>query len=315
MAPLFVYNKRRSPTGSSRESSRCRYYKARSGLMPAIMLEFAESLTHCFLRKFIPAHRFQRIQTHTIGRQQVHQTQLESTAIKVLNWNIAKQNYDSQWLRDFHSIVHHYQPDLIFLQEVRLGMDADHAVDLADMSWNYAPNFIDAHHQAYSGVLTAAKTNSSRSRAIVTEHYEPIVQTPKASLVTEYPLTQHSETLLAINSHLINFVNLEIFHTQLQDLELTLSTHPGPIIFAGDFNIWSAARSQLLEQAAARLGLQAATFTPEDQKKIKRFLGSPPLDYILYKGLVEQPMHAHVLDQITSSDHKPMLAKFAVRTD
>lgn len=276
------------------------------------MIEFGESLAHCALRKFVPAYRFLRIQTHTMDRQHVHQTRLDSAAIRVLNWNIAKQNHDTHWLRDFHAILNQYHPDLIFLQEVRLGIDAEHAVDLADMSWNYAPNFMDAHHQAYSGVLTAAKTNSSSSRAIVTEHYEPIVQTPKVSLVTEYPVSQHSETLLAINSHLINFVDLKTFHTQLRDLELTLSTHEGPIIFAGDFNIWSAARSELLNQAADRLGLLPVSFTPEDQKKIKRFLCSPPLDYIFYRGLVEKPNQARVLDHVTSSDHKPMLAEFAV---
>lgn len=276
------------------------------------MLEFGESLIQGCLRKFVPMYRFLRIQTHTRDRQHVHQNQLDGASITVLNWNIAKQNHDARWLREFHTILNHYHPDLIFLQEVRLGVDADHAVDLADMSWNYAPNFMDAHHQAYSGVLTAAKTNSSSSRAIVTEHYEPIVQTPKVSLVTEYPLAECSETLLAINSHLINFVDLKIFHTQLQELEIALATHPGPIIFAGDFNIWSTARSQLLDQAAARLGLFPVTFTPGDHQKIKRFLWSPPLDYIFYRGLVEKPMQAKVLNWVTSSDHRPLLAEFAV---
>lgn len=276
------------------------------------MLEFAAYLTQCVLRKFVPAYRFLRIQTHTMDRQHVHQPQLDSAAIKVLNWNIAKQNHDPHWLREFHTILNQYHPDLIFLQEVRLGVDAEHAVDLVDMSWNYAPNFMDAHHQAYSGVLTAAKTNSSSSRAIVTEHHEPIVQTPKVSLVTEYPLSHSPQTLLAINSHLINFVDLKTFHTQLRDLERTLSSHQGPIIFAGDFNIWSTARSELLDQAADRLGLQSVTFTPDDHKKIKRFLCSPPLDYIFYKGLMEKPNQARVLDYVTSSDHKPMLAEFAV---
>lgn len=278
------------------------------------MLEFGEYLTHCFLRQFIPAYRFQQIQTNTIDRQHVHQTQLNCASIRVLNWNIAKNNHDRRWLRDFHTILHQYDPDVILLQEVRLGVDADHAVDVANMSWNYAPNFIDTHHQAYSGVLTAAKTNSSRSRAIVTEHYEPIVQTPKVSLVTEYPLSDHSKSLLTINSHLINFVDLKTFHTQLRDLELALSSHQGPILFAGDFNIWSAARSELLHQAAARLGLRSVTFSPADYKKIKRFLCSPPLDYIFYKGLVEKRSQAKVLDHVTSSDHKPMLAEFAVST-
>lgn len=276
------------------------------------MLEFGASLTDCFLRKFVPAYRFQRIQTHTRDRQHVHQNQLNGGSITVLNWNIAKQNHEQRWLREFHTILQQYQPDLICLQEVRLGLEADHAVDLPDMSWNYAPNFMDTHHQAYSGVLTAAKTNASHSRALVTEHYEPIVQTPKVSLVTEYPLAGTADTLLAINSHFINFVDLNTFHTQLQDLETALANHHGPIIFAGDFNIWSTARSQLLEQAAARLGLFPVLFTPCDRQKIKRFLWSPPLDYIFYRGLVETPARATVLDWVTASDHKPLLAEFAV---
>lgn len=276
------------------------------------MREFGEYLAQCLLRKFVPSYRFLRLQTDTIGRQRIHQTYLDSASIKVLNWNIAKKNHHTRWLRDFHAILQQYDPDLILLQEVRLGVDAEHAVELAEMSWHYAPNFMDTHHRAYSGVLTAAKTNASRSQAIVTEHYEPIVQTPKVSLVTEYPLSYHGETLLAINSHLINFVDLDTFRTQLRDLEVTLSTHQGPIIFAGDFNIWSTARSALLDQAAARLGLLLATFAPQDQKNIKRFLGSPPLDYIFYKGLQEKTPQAKVLDYVTSSDHKPMLAEFFV---
>lgn len=277
------------------------------------MLEFGAYLSHCCLRRFVPSQRFLRIHTHTIGRQQVHQRELDSAAIRVLNWNIAKQNHDALWLQDFHRILRHYHPDLIFLQEVRLGVDADHAVELADMSWNYAPNFMDAHHQAYSGVLTAAKTSAIRSQAMVTEHYEPIVQTPKVSLVTEYLLSEQAETLLTINSHLINFVDTATFHTQLRELELTLANHPGPVIFAGDFNIWSAARSHLLNQAAARLGLRPVTFTAADQKHIKRFLWSPPLDYIFSKGLEENQMQATVLAHITSSDHKPMIAEFFIR--
>uniref|UniRef100_A0A832H9H9 Endonuclease/exonuclease/phosphatase family protein n=1 Tax=Oscillatoriales cyanobacterium SpSt-402 TaxID=2282168 RepID=A0A832H9H9_9CYAN len=276
------------------------------------MLKFGASLAHCFLQKIVPAYRFLRIQTHTRDRQHAHRTPLNRASITVLNWNIAKQNHHAHWLREFHTILHHYQPDLILLQEVRMGREADHAVDLVDMSWTYAPNFMDAHHQAYSGVLTAAKTNSIHSQAIVTEHYEPIVQTPKVSLVTEYPLSDSSETLLAINSHLINFVDLKTFHSQLQDLEIVLATHPGPIVFAGDFNLWSTARSQLLDQAAARLSLFPVTFSPRDRQNIKRFLWSPPLDYIFYRGLVAKPMRASVLNWTTSSDHKPLLAEFAL---
>lgn len=275
------------------------------------MLEFSTQLTHSLLRQFVPSYRFLRIQADTIDQQHVHHTALESSSITVLNWNIAKNNHDRDWLKDFRSILRHYRPDLIFLQEVRFGLDAAHAVDLPEMSWSYAPNFIDTHHQAYSGVLTAAKTNPIQSRALVTEHFEPIVQTPKVSLVTEYSLSGCSKNLLAINSHLINFVDLETFRTQLRDLEQAIATHQGPIIFAGDFNIWSGSRSAALGQAAKRLGLQEAAFTPDDYRKIKRFLLSPPLDYIFYKQLREHRVNARVLHHISSSDHKPLLTEFS----
>lgn len=275
------------------------------------MLEFSTQLTHSLLRQFVPSYRFLKIQADTIDRHHVHHTALESSSITVLNWNIAKNNHDRQWLKDFRSMVRHYRPDLIFLQEVRFDLDAAHAVDLPDMSWSYAPNFIDAHHRAYSGVLTAAKTNPIQSRALVTEHFEPIVQTPKVSLVTEYSLSHRSQTLLAINSHLINFVDLQTFRTQLRDLEQAIATHQGPIIFAGDFNTWSGSRSTALEQAATRLGLQEASFSPDDYRKIKRFLLSPPLDYIFYKQLREHRVNARVLHHITSSDHKPLLTEFS----
>jgi endonuclease/exonuclease/phosphatase (EEP) superfamily protein YafD len=60
-----------------------------------------------------------------------------------------------------------------------------------------------------------------------------------------------------------------------------------------------------------RLGLTPVAFTPHESKKIKRFLFSPPLDHIFYRGLSEKKTSARVLDHISSSDHKPLLAEFS----
>ncbi|BAY48903.1 hypothetical protein SAMD00079811_65320 [Scytonema sp. HK-05] len=274
------------------------------------MLDFKEH-ADTFARKFVPSYRFIRTQESTIDRSHVLQTELNSTSIKVLSWNIAKKNHDKIWIKDFLAILEQYKPELIFLQEVRLRMDAEHAAELREMSWNFAPNFIDAHHQTYSGILTAAKISPLTSRAILTKHHEPIVKTPKVSLITEYPLSNKRETLLVINSHFINFVDLNKFKTQLHELEFALSTHHGPVIFSGDFNTWSRKRAALLEQAVTRLGLAPVVFAPHESKKIKRFLLSPPLDYIFYRGLSEKKASAKVLDYVSSSDHKPLLAEFS----
>jgi endonuclease/exonuclease/phosphatase (EEP) superfamily protein YafD len=275
--------------------------------MPGINEQISDRL----LKKFVPPYRFVRIQATTIDRNQVHQTELDHISIRVLNWNIAKNNHNSIWLKDFYKILEQYQPNLIFLQEVRFGTEAEHAIHLAGMSWSFAPNFIDAHHNAYAGILTAAKTNPLTSQAIITDHYEPIAKTPKVSLATLYPLLNQQANLLVINSHLINFVSFSKFRTQLDQLESILSKHQGPIIFAGDFNIWNWTRAALLDTAMARLDLTSVSFTPFDHKNIKRFFLSPPLDYIFYRGLRQKKVSAKVLVDISSSDHKPMLAEFS----
>ncbi len=263
------------------------------------------------LKKFVPSYRFIRLQESTIDKIHDLETSLNSNSIKVLNWNIAKRNYTEDWIIDFVSLLERYQPDLIFLQEARLSVEAEQIVELLHMSWSFAPNFIDTHHQAYAGVLTAARINPLSKRSIITKHYEPILKTPKASLITEYPLFNKSATLMTINSHLINFVDLKKFKTQLHELEIALSTHHGPLIFSGDFNTWSRKRAALLEVVATRLGLTPVDFSPHETKKIKRFLLSPPLDYIFYRGLREKKASAKVLGDIYSSDHKPMLAEFS----
>ncbi|GBE93440.1 endonuclease/exonuclease/phosphatase family protein [Nostoc cycadae] len=274
------------------------------------MSDFKENIA-TFARQFVPSYRFIRTHESTLDNSHKLQTELNHHSIKVLNWNIAKNNFEKTWFKDFYRILRQYQPDLIFFQEVRMGVGVEQIIGLTNFSWAYAPNFIDAHHQTYSGILTAANVSPLSKKAIVTKHYEPLVNTPKVSLITEYSLSNHRKTLLTINSHLINFVDINKFKTQLQEIELALSTHHGAIIFAGDFNTWNRQRAILLDKAITKLGLKSVEFATQESKKIKRFLLSPPLDYIFYRGLTEKPASAKVLDEINSSDHKPLLAEFS----
>ncbi|MEH1793906.1 endonuclease/exonuclease/phosphatase family protein [Nostoc sp.] len=260
--------------------------------------------------RFVPYYRFLRLQELTIDNNNSLQTEINSKSIKVLSWNIAKQNYNKTWLRDFSTIIETYQPNLIFLQEFSLKVEADKLETWLNMNWSFAPNFVDIHHQTYSGILTAATISPLTKKAIATKHYEPIVRTPKISLVTEYLLSDQSTTLLTINSHLINFVDLNKFKIQLNQLELALSTHRGPLIFSGDFNTWSQKRAVLLNEVTTQLGLTPVIFAPHEKEKIKRFLLSPPLDRIFYRNLSVKKASAKVLDKICSSDHKPLLAEF-----
>jgi|GEM_PF-1057841 len=237
-----------------------------------------------------------------------------SRSIKVLSWNIAKNNYNPNWSKEFLVIMDRYQPDKIFLQEVRLRADEREIPELAKMGWTFAPNFIDTSNNTYSGVLIASQDDRIKSQAMTTKHYEPIINTPKVSLFTEYFLANNSK-ILAVNTHLINFVSLPKFKAQLEEIESILSIYKEAIILAGDFNAWNKSRWRLLYKMATRLNLTPVSFIAEDTKKIKSFLLSPPLDYIFHRGLKQKPNTAKVIDNISSSDHNPLFVELCLNKD
>lgn len=248
-----------------------------------------------------------------------HSLNALSTSLRVLSWNVARSNYRETWARDWMAIIEQHPPDLIFMQEVRLSTQKPEILQLAEMGWRFAPNFINTFDRSYSGVLIAARVNCLHSRALLSQHQEPIVNTHKVSLFAKYSLSgslsksstesDDSASLLAVNVHAINFVGLDKFMAQLQAIELVVLQHQGAVVFAGDFNTWNRARWEALSQMVDRLGLMNVAFPPEDQKNLKRFLNSPPLDYIFYRGFSQKPSSARVINTPTSSDHNPLLVE------
>jgi endonuclease/exonuclease/phosphatase (EEP) superfamily protein YafD len=87
-----------------------------------------------------------------------------------------------------------------------------------------------------------------------------------------------------------------------------MDAHAGPIILAGDFNTWSDARMNVVEQLAAGQGLQSVTF----QHKQPAWHFGHQVDHIYYRGLT--PLHSHVT-RVESSDHYPLTVIFSLNTD
>ena len=253
-------------------------------------------------------YRFGRVPETIIHQVYSGSLSLNRNSIGILSWNVAKNNYDSNWGKEFRAIIKQYRPDKIFLQEVRLRAGETEIPELEKMGWAFAPNFIDTSNNTYSGILIATQADRIYSKAVITKHYEPVSDTPKVSLFTKYSLPDRSD-LLAVNTHLINFVSLSKFQAQLQEIELIIKEHQGVIILAGDFNTWNQSRWLMLSQMAARLNLTPVTFTVRDTQKIKSFLFSPPLDYIFYRGFTQKSDSAKVIDNITTSDHNPLLVE------
>ena len=286
------------------------------------------------LKKWNPARRFKQVPETIIHSTHSGSSNLDRDSIKVLSWNIAKNNYNPNWSKEFSTIVEQYQPDKIFLQEVRLSADVPEIAELAEMGWAFAPNFIDTFNNAYSGILIASKGDyalkdtashkvSRRHRlskqVVVTKHFEPVINTPKISLFAEYSSSDcgasrrhRPQSLLTVNTHLIKFVGLSKFKAQLQEIELILKEHQGAVILAGDFNTWNKSRWQILCQMAARLNLTSVSFTAEDTMKIKSFLFSPPLDYIFYRGFTPKLNTAKVIGNISASDHNALFVELCL---
>ncbi|MDJ0904228.1 MAG: endonuclease/exonuclease/phosphatase family protein [Xenococcus sp. MO_188.B8] len=293
------------------------------------MFELQEQNPLSYLKQLSPTHRFGKVAEITIEKNQPLPSELNQNSVKVLSWNIAKNNRvhagsakaDRNWKRDFLAIIDQHQPDKIFLQEVRLCAIKQEIPELASMGWSFAPNLIDTLDNSYSGVLTASKGDRIFSQAKITQHQEPVTRTPKVSLFVEYSLssdhavprlTRDRETLLTVNTHLINFVNTSKFQAQLQEIAAIINLHQGAVIFSGDFNTWNRSRWLLLLQMTSKLGLTPVAFPVIEALKIKRFLFSPPLDYIFYRGFRQKSASAKVINNISSSDHNPLLVELCL---
>lgn len=248
-----------------------------------------------------------------IQHQPGTQLALDGRSIRVLNWNVAKNNHQSQWRRDFQSIARQYTPNLLFLQEARVIAERS-PIPNSRAGWHFAPNFQTPFLQTHFGVLTAAEADAASWQSLLTEHFEPFFNIPKVALITEYPLADMAQTLMGVNMHGINFVSTAKFESQLYQLENAIAHHQGPIILSGDFNTWHFGRMDLLTELAARLGLMPVQFMAEHHQYLKRFLFSHPLDHIFYRGLTVKPDSAVVIPDLTSSDHAPMVVEFYTPT-
>ena len=236
----------------------------------------------------------------------------EKPVIKVLNWNIEKKGDQEDWHADFVRITDSYSPDLFLFQEARLNDGLEELLGQYDLGWNFAPNIHEGRHGTFSGVLTASQIKPLSQRVLLSEAHEPFSETPKISLLTEYRLGQRKQTLFVVNIHAINFVRSEKFEAQISELEQQLTEHQGPIILAGDFNTWSKKRMNYLVESADRLNLNKVEFAGWDRKEIKNLLFSPPFDHIFYRGLSVKTQSPDVLENFSSSDHKPLFVEFVL---
>lgn len=225
------------------------------------------------------------------------QTQLPHR-FKLLVWNVHKAEGGPVWQRDFHRLS--LKSDLILLQEgYRVRTYDEVTGQLPDILWSFATSFV---HQGFdTGVVTGSSTKPLKTSWLRSPGREPIVNSPKMTIVSEFDLPGRQEHLLVANIHAINFVMNGTFYEQISQVLKAFESHHGPIIFAGDFNTWNEARLSFLKSRAEQQGLKMVTF-----QKDSRLLA---LDHVFYRGL--RPTKMEILDHIDSSDHFPLHLEFS----
>ena len=224
-----------------------------------------------------------------------HSRPLDSSNINVVNWNIQKRR-NTAWVGELAEQM--LGPDLLILQETVEANDSwqDIAPDhFASFAEGFGPD------TAPSGVMTISAAQPLTECQLVA--HEPWFGTRKATLITEYGLSDSDETLLVVNIHGINFaLGVQDLANQFAQAKAVIEAHDGPVLFSGDFNTWRGGRQRVLEAMLHSLGLDALEYDVDHRK---RFFGSP-LDHIYVRGLTSE--HATTMKS-DSSDHNPMAVR------
>jgi endonuclease/exonuclease/phosphatase (EEP) superfamily protein YafD len=226
----------------------------------------------------------------------------DKSDLTLLNWNVHKNNHHYKWLGDFKDILKVYDIDLISFQEYEK-INHKSIIDKDDkFGYGFLPNI--SFKESQYGLLMAFKSRFLYQCSLFSKDVEPWVKTHKVSFLCRYELKDNS-FLTVINVHMINFVKIKKFKEQLNQIREIASLESGRLIICGDFNTWSKKRMNLLLKLISDLDLSLVKFSKNSHKKI---LLSNPLDHIFYRGL--EVVESKILDDIKTSDHKPMLVRF-----
>jgi endonuclease/exonuclease/phosphatase (EEP) superfamily protein YafD len=233
-----------------------------------------------------------------VGSSRSAQGELDSGDIRMVNWNIQKGG-DPQWTTDLAKFQG--DPDLMVLQEAPLNSNAWDIVS-ADQYHSFSPGYRTS--RSLTGVMTVSAVKPLTQCNFVS--VEPWLRSPKATVITEYGLTDTDQTLVVVNIHAMNFTfGAHDFRMQIKRALSVLNNHAGPILLSGDFNTWSGKRSETLNEMTDSLGLKKLGY---DEDHRKRFMGQP-LDHIYIRGLKVLEATTRKVD---SSDHSPMSARLSL---
>lgn len=229
-------------------------------------------------------------------------TALDPNSIKILNWNMYKGSNRS-WESDFETLTK--DVDIALLQEAYLDNKMTRVFrEHPTMRLEMATSFILASRgYVPSGTAIGSDVAMTDLGYRISEPREPVIRTPKAVTYAKFAIEGHTEELLTITIHAINFVSSKKLMIQLNDIAKIIRAHKGPVVWAGDFNTWSKKKLRLTRELMVKLDLIEAPFGPGRMKVFGNVI-----DFVFYKGL--ELRDSYVLPEVQGADHKPMITEF-----
>ncbi len=229
---------------------------------------------------------------------------LNPESIKILVWNLYKGK-NASWSRDFKRASQ--GKEILLLQEVYLGPKMKQTLSKLDgYMHKTATSFIYKSKGIRTGVSNASKVAPLETHYLRSKNVEPIVNTPKVTLLNYYPIENSPSELLTINIHAVNFVTVAALSSQLSAAAKKIEAHSGPVIFAGDFNTWSERKIELLKNISSTLNLQEVKFSNDQRTQVfGRYI-----DYIFVRGLSVKT--SKVWANLQGSDHKALEAELTL---
>ncbi|MBC7539119.1 MAG: endonuclease/exonuclease/phosphatase family protein [Bacteriovorax sp.] len=219
--------------------------------------------------------------------------------INFLVWNLHKGANDT-FSTDYVSLA--YQKDIVLAQEMYLTPLMQGVFDsFPQYFYTTATSFFFGRVLTRTGVATSSPVEPASIDYIRTETLEPVVNSPKVTLITRFPIRNSTKLLTVVNIHGINFVDGPAYHKEMNRIADVLKNIPSPIIFAGDFNSWNDDRLSILKEMSKKLKLNEASFSPDYRMTFNKH----PLDHFFYTNDIKI-ISAKVEDFYQGSDHKPL---------
>ena len=208
----------------------------------------------------------------------------------LLVWNIKKSN-NLEWSKAFTDISKDI--DFVLIQEATDQKIITETLTKTFPHYNFYKSWSSKKYT--TGIANASKVSSYYTHSYLSTVTEPVLNTPK--VISLEKVKWNEKDLLIISIHAINFRLLDAFKKYITQVERDLKKHRGPIIFAGDFNTWSASRKNFLDRYLKSHGLV--------EVPIRRVHNGLHLDHIYTRGL--NNISAKQLEQKSTSDHYPLV--------